>query len=319
MKTLVAKSMVLALLVLPLQVAIGWSTHPYACGRRDHLDRLVADGVTTIHFGDSVQRSTSPADRDRRNLHEMLQAGLADERMGSLQSDAGSMELYLACARYLARQDRRPRRLLIPVNLRSFSPEWDPRPEYQLRLELLRLRFGDPIALGFRTPLSLWKIYPLHPLSREEYHRMPVVADGRRIASVGELIEGSRTAPGKTRLESQFLFRYGVALTPDHRKLRAMEAIVDTCRGAGMEPVFYVYPVDVAAAEGAAGPFLREQILRNVQLIRTRMTARNAKILDLSGALPSGAFDWQASGTPHEHLNEQGRGAVAAELQKFLQ
>ena len=129
MKTILAKVLLLAALVLPAQGVIGLWSYRVPCGRRDALDLHRKAGIETIHFGDSVQRTVSPKDRDSRTLHEMLQEAMGDERIGAVQGDSSSMEVYLACAQYLARMDHRPRRLLIPVNLRSFSMEWDPRPE----------------------------------------------------------------------------------------------------------------------------------------------------------------------------------------------
>jgi hypothetical protein len=314
MKTLLLKMSLLGILVLPAQVLWGHLRHREPCSRRDTLDVHRAGGVTTVHFGDSVLKHVAASDGDRRTLPQMVQDEAAGERMGVLQVDASTMELYHACAVYLARNDRRPRRLLIPVNLRSFSLEWDVRPEYQMRVDRLRLNIGDLLALGFLTPLSHWKIYPIHPVTPEQYRRMDVVACGRRIASVGDLMEGSRTAPGLSLLESQFLLRYGYELRPDHRKLKAMEAIVETCRRSGMEPWFYVNPVDLQAA----GAEVREQIARNVETIRTAMARRNGRLLDLSAALNSSCFDWKMTGLPNEHLNEQGRRRVAQALASFL-
>lgn len=314
MRTLLLKLSALGILVLSAQVLLGHVRHRQPCSRRDTLDVHRANGVTTIHFGDSVLRHVAAGDGDRRSLHQMVQDEAAGERMGMLQVDASMMELYRACAVYLARNDRRPRRLLIPVNLRSFSLEWDLRPEYQARVDRLRLTVGDVLALGFLTPLSQWKVYPIHPVTPEQYRRTDVVAGGRRIASVGDLMEGSRTAPGLSLLESQFLLRYGYELRPDHRKLKAMEAIVETCRRSGMEPWFYVNPVDV----GAAGAEVREQVARNVETIRAAMARRNAPLLDLSAALDSSCFDWKIAGLPNEHLNEQGRRRVARAVASFL-
>lgn len=316
MRSIALKLAVLAALVFPLQAAIGVWSYPYPSSRRDALDAHRAAGVTAVHFGDSVLRHVAAEDRDRRNLHGMLQAALPDERLGSVEGDGSSMEVYLACVQYLARQDRRPKRLLIPVNLRSFSMEWDPRPEYQARLDRLRLRYGDLAALGFRKPLSIWKIYPMTPLSREEYLRLPVVAQGRRIASVADLVEKDRTAPGMGRLESQFWFRYGYDLAPEHRKLAAMERLVAEARSAGMEPLFYILPLDLAAGERAAGPAFREQATKNLRTILHRVTG--APILDLSAAVGSDDFDWAHTGYPNEHLNERGRRKVARELESFL-
>jgi hypothetical protein len=314
MKTLLWKMSVLGMVVLSTQVLWGHLRHRQPCSRRDTIDVHRADGVTAIHFGDSVLTHVADRDGDRRTLHQMVQEEAAGERMGTVQGDASTMELYHACAVYLARNDRRPHRLLIPVNLRSFSLEWDLRPEYQARVDRLRLRVGDLLALGFLTPLSLWKIYPIHPVSPEQYRQMDVVAGGRRIASVGDLMEGSRTAPGLSFLESQFLLRYGYELRPDHRKLKAMEAIVETCRPSGIEPFFYVNPVDLSSA----GAEVREQIARNVETIRSAMARRNARLLDLSAALDSSCFDWKSAGLPNEHLNEQGRHRVARALASFL-
>ena len=101
MKTVLLKVLVLAALVLPVQAAIGFWSYPRPCERRDALDRHRSEGATIVHFGDSVQREVSPADRDPRNLHEMLRDAVRGERIGQMQSDGSPMEVYLGCAQYL--------------------------------------------------------------------------------------------------------------------------------------------------------------------------------------------------------------------------
>jgi hypothetical protein len=311
------KTALLAALVLPLQLLIGSRLNRRPFERRDGIEKDFAEHVSILHFGDSVARHVAAADRDRRTLPAMLQDRMGDVRIGTSQGDGSSMELYEAFVRYVAGREGRPARVLIPINLRSLSQEFDPRPEYQFRSDRLRLRFGDEVALGLEKPLSLWKIYPLNPRSREQYLSLPVEVDGQQVASVRDLLTGNRSIPGREQVPSQFAFRYQYSLTPEHPKIRAMERIVEVCRGAGMEPLFYIYPIDVESGEGLLGPSFRERVEKNVSTIRGRMEARRTKMLDLSRELGSSHFDWKP-GFPNEHLSETGRQRVADALAQFL-
>jgi hypothetical protein len=96
-----------------------------------------------------------------------------------------------------------------------------------------------------------------------------------------------------------------------------MERIVEVCRGAGIEPLFYIYPVDVESGERLLGASFREQVGRNVSTIRGRMEASRTKLLDLSRELGSSGFDYDP-GFPNEHLTESGRQRVAEALTEFL-
>jgi hypothetical protein len=317
MKRILFKAAVLIALVLPLQALMGgWlARRPFP--RRDAIDQCLADRVDLLQFGDSLARHVSEKDLDRRPLAEMVADLLPDLRVGTLQGDGSSMELYEACVRYIARQANRPKRVLIPINLRSFSHEWDTRPEYQFRADRLRLRWGDTLALGFQTPLSTWRIYPLNPLTHEQHLRLPVEVDGRPLAVVRDLLEDQRSIPGWEPLPSQFAFRYLYTLEPGHRKLKSLASIVDVCRGAGMEPLFYIAPVDVEGGQAALGPMFRDRLGRNVDILLRRLDGLQAKYLDLSRELDSAAFDWKP-GFPNEHLNERGRLRAGEALANFL-
>ncbi len=317
MNRILLKAAILIALVLPAQALIGGRLGRRPLPRRDAIDRCLADRVKLLQFGDSLARHVSKDDLDRRTLAEMVADRLPDLRVGTIQGDGSSMELYESSVRYLARQATRPDRVLIPINLRSFSHEWDTRPEYQFRTDRLRLRWGDTLALGFGTPLSLWRIYPRNPLTHEQHLRLPVEVDGRPLAVVRDLLEERRSIPGWEPLPSQFAFRYLYTLDPAHRKLESLGNIVDVCRGAGMEPLFYIAPVDVESGQAALGPMFRDRLGRNVDTLLRRLDGLQTKCLDLSRELDSAGFDWKP-GFPNEHLNERGRLRVGEALGSFL-
>lgn len=317
MKRILLKGAAFALLVIALQVPLELLRGLAPIQPRDALDARRSP-PDIVYFGDSVLESVAPGDADRRDLMVLLRDLLPDRSVGTIQGAAYGPELFEAFARYVARQPARPSRLLISINLRSFSPEWDPRPEYQFQAEKFRLHHGDLAAAAFLRPLNAFKAYSLTPISPAEYRIRPVTREGRPVGLVRDFLPLLVPPPGMSLEEGQFVFRYMNTVTPDSRGILALRRIAELCRKTGMEPRFYVTPVDVETGTRAVGPGFRQQVAANVAVLRESLAAENVRLLDLSALLDANAFDWRRNLVPNEHLTERGRAALARELAALL-
>jgi len=316
MKRILLKGAAFALLVIALQVPVELLRGVPSIQSRDALDAR-RDPPDILYFGDSVLDSLAPGDADRRDLVGLVRDLLPERSIGTVQGAAYGPELFEAFVRYVARRPARPPRLLISINLRSFSPEWEPRPEYQFEAEKFRLRHGD-LAAAYLRPLNAIKAYSLTPISPGEYRARPVFREGRPVGRVRDFLPLLVPPPGMGLEESQFVFRYMNSVTPDSRGVRALRRIAGICREAGMEPRFYVSPVDVDSGSRAAGPGFRRQVAANVAVLREALAAERLPLLDLSALLDRDAFDWRRNLVPNEHLTERGRAALARELAALL-
>ena len=94
--------------------------------QRNQLNRAIRDQREIIFFGDSTMGALGRNDRDKRPIGKMLEDRLK-EKVSMIAGSAYSMEIYHAFCTYLkAHAERLPRWIIIPINLRSFSPVWDP-------------------------------------------------------------------------------------------------------------------------------------------------------------------------------------------------
>jgi len=191
-----------------------------------------------------------------------------------LVSHAGyGMEVYLRFAEYLARQPARPRTLVVPVNLRSFSALWP----YSFELERLRLAWGDLLGVGLYRPMTGLKLLPAPPAP------------------------GTPPHSGEDFLDAA----YGHPIRPNHPRLLALRRLTEVCRQAGMQPLIYVTPVDVAGGDAA----FRAQIAANVEVCRGVASG----LLGLSAAVTE-----RSEFIGYEHIAERGRRQVASELTRSL-
>jgi hypothetical protein len=316
MRRLTVKLLVLAAILAPLQTWVGYRTQDHTFPARDHLDALCDRPVEILVFGDSVADWRAGKDLDRRSIAEMMEDSLGRGQVALLSGPAFGAELFDAFTEYAAGRDRRPKVFVVAVNLRTFSPVWDLRPEYQFREAQLRLRWGDVLGLGWAKPLSSLGVYRGFPVNSAEYRAMPVIRGDREAGTIGDFLDGTGRVAQLPPQERFFALAYEYPLKATHRKLVAFRNLARTCLRAGIRPLLYVTPVDLESADRAAGPALRAQVRRNVDLIRGELARDGVTLLDLSEAAPSSEFDWHEA--PNEHLNEHGRRRVAKAVAEAL-
>ena len=112
-----------------------------------------------IYFGDSTIYTLGVGDKDKRTTSEMVEEITPCYSLGSITHAAYQMDIYLEFCRYITRQKQHPSFIIIPINMRSFSPEWDRRPQYQFEMEKIILRGGllKQLLLAFYKPLRVFK------------------------------------------------------------------------------------------------------------------------------------------------------------------
>jgi len=269
MKKLAPRFLALFALAFAVQIPVGHLLDGKPFETRDRLDRGLADKVDVVYLGDSVLESVSARDADKRNIAQLIEG-----QSVVLVSHAGyGMEVYLRFAEYLARQPARPRTLVVPVNLRSFSALWP----YSFELERLRLAWGDLLGVGLYRPMTGLKLLPAPPAP------------------------GTPPHSGEDFLDAA----YGHPIRPNHPRLLALRRLTEVCRQAGMQPLIYVTPVDVAGGDAA----FRAQIAANVEVCRGVASG----LLGLSAAVTE-----RSEFIGYEHIAERGRRQVASELTRSL-
>lgn len=285
------------------------------------FDRYLAQGVDLLYLGDS----TLMLPVGEVTTGEILQELLPDRRVGQVAHPAYGFELFHDYAAHMDRHGASPQTLVLPINLRSFSPAWDKRPAYQFEKESTILEMGLPLARVLLRPLEAFGFFR-PSISQQAFLDAPVydgdeivgqVRDFETLAADEILEEGAEITYREVELEDEetaqavLTYHYMLALESDHRKLDAMVAVAELAAERGVNAIFYLSPVNVEQGERFLGSEFGERLADNIQVVQSRLDAvalDRVKLLNLAFDLP--AYDF----TDMEHLTETGKEYVAEQI-----
>jgi hypothetical protein len=290
------------------------------------FDRYLTEGVDVLYFGDS----TLILPVGEVTTGEILQEFLPDRRIGQVAHPAYSLDLFYDYVVYMDRHGEWPDTLVMPVNMRSFSPAWDMRPSYQFEKERKILAMGLSSARLFLRPLEIFGFFQ-PSISQQAFLDTPVydgnVLVGRvrdfETLAVDEVVQGkTKNAYREVKLEDQktaqpvLTYHYMFNLEPDHRKLDAMIAVAELAAARGVNVIFYITPVNVEQGERFLGQPFSERFTHNIRVVQSRFDAAsldNVTLLDLAFDLPSYDF------IDLEHLTETGKEYIAEQITLAIQ
>lgn len=276
----------------------------------------VSDCTDVLYFCDSTNRWVDDSDTDVRSISEMTQAAFPTLTISAADRNSFHAGVYESLVTLLADRNQLPKVLVVPVNLRSFSPAWDRRPECQFDDLQDHIRYADrKWRLGL---IAVSKMFPAsndNATSDDAYNSLPVYRGSQCIGCVADFENESYEVPTPARTRNKFVYHYMYPLEADHRRLHSLVRLAQIAREHGSQAVFYITPVDVSSGIRLVGEEFQSQVERNIRVIRSQLEA-HGPMLDLAFDLPSDAFAWHLY--PNEHLNQDGRRYVASALEASI-
>lgn len=318
MKGLILKLVLLFILVVLVQLIVGH--HRFEIDSRiESLDMQLKEGIDTLYLGDCTNTSHRKWETDRRTLASILEKKIPGHKLGVLTYNSYHMEIYLEFIRYIAKSKHRLKRVIIPINLRSFSPSWDRMPQYQFEKEKILLKGGMVAAFlrAFYRPLRLLGI-DWYTISREEYLDTPVFKGTIQWGKVRDYNRIYLKKYSKEDIKGKILLFYMFSLSQEHRKIHSMISLARIGLQNNIQILFYITPIDYQSCEGYFPGEFTKRINENSLLIKNLLKKENTPVLDLSTALDSSCFTWTDTFYPNEQLNIMGREKVAEYLSLFL-
>lgn len=312
-RRLLTKLALLAGVLATLQIAAYWAFPERGVPSPVLLcDRFLAEGRDVIYFGDSTLYRGHPEEGANPTLPKRVADALPGFALGAIAHDAYHPVLYASFCRYFAKKPKRPKLVIVALQLRAFSVERDRRPEYQFERERLFLRYGNSLLRAFFTPLATWGVFDLEPISQEDYENTPVSDGDDLLGTVKDLSPPPEVGLNEQTVGPFITLCYMYRLTPDHRQLRALVDTAKVCEDAGMAVLFYVSPVDYELGNTLYGDSFGQRIRENVAVIAASLEGRNAVFLDLAMSLERSAFVLDSF--PDGYLREEGKQFVAMAL-----
>jgi hypothetical protein len=288
-------------------------------------ERLDTEPVDVLFLGDSVVAAVGECDVGDRGLDGWLE-DLTTHSLLSVSEGAFAPLMYRDLLDVVSERRFKPRLLLFPINLRSFSDDWYNEPGYQFELERLRarVRFGSFSLADLAEFLKLR--YSSSIEERKNDRLLEHVVAGDRDLGTREAVLARARIPAEPALECdpameeryreelgiRFTLNYMGSVEPDHPWFQDLLATVAKARRSGIEVLTYVTPINVEDGARLVGPALVERVRANTEVIIQVLRDHDIPYLDLSRSLARERFIDRRCAC--EHVDDHGRRFIADEL-----
>lgn len=315
MKNIISKILVLLFIVALLQSALTPFLNTFNTPIEiKELNEYLKDNVDIIYFGDSTLLHSAENDSDKRSIAMMLHDRVPRLKIKGMFHGAFNADIYLPFCSYITKQHSRPKTVIIPINMRSFSPEWDMRPQYQF--EELKVFLGENNFLkNFYKPLSIFKYNPYRVTQRQFENSLIFNGDEPigRVKDFNWTIHKYYKRNLEEFIKKIFLYFYMGSLKEEHRKIQSLVGIARTTKQSGIKVIFYITPIDYETGEKYLPKQFLERLGHNTNVIISSLLKEGVDVLDLSKDLKTELFDYTLPWI-NEHLNERGRNYVADKI-----
>lgn len=256
---------------------------------------------------DSVFVSVAKADEDQRPLERTVPGLFPGLRTSVIALTGANIPLYREFLEIILGNRALPGLLVLPLSIRSFSPQWMCKPFYtydQLRRELSGYRTEG--RYGPDREVDVEEDQPL-----DEYARLraefPILGE-RGLLDVEKEIKSLKHDPARRSLRPKmaYIFFYLFAFDRGHPHLALWRELFARAAKAGLRILVYIMPVNVERCRKEVGPEFDRVFKANAALLRdfAAEQARNhgVRVTDFLEVMGRECFyDYT------EHLNQEGR------------
>lgn len=323
MRNFFLKLMAFIALLLVAQVAVSAMVPPELPKEILALDQQLQAGVDTVYLGDSIL--IYPAGEP--TIPEILRDLVPNHTIGDIAHPAYHLDLYERYVNYLVKHKSQVETVIIPINMRSFSPEWDLRPTYQFEREKTILTYGPALSTVFYRMFDTFGLFD-SPISQADFQEAAVFNGDQPVGEVAEfeeLIGASTTAPEAgpndfayhasipsedevEALKATLVYYYMYRLDQHHRKIQSLKATSRLLLENGIKPIFYITPINYELGETHLGQAFQQQLAENTAVVERVLRRKDVDVLNL-------VFDLEAYNfIDTEHLTENGKTYIAEVL-----
>ncbi len=216
---------------------------------------------------------------------------------------------------YISQQQHKPEAVIIPVNLRSFSPVWEYNPTYQFEKARFVLTSRTPLLYHFYEPLAVFRAVNANTILWTNYYKLPVYYGNTQVGTVNDFDNKVKFASTtEENIRKKFIVAYMSALKDSDNNLIYLKKTIDIANKSGIKVFLYITPVDYEMGEKYVGSDFLKMVRSNVNTVCSSMAKKNINCLDLSLSLEH--KDFFSPPYPVEHLNQDGREYIAEQITK---
>lgn len=261
-------------------------------------------GTDVLYFCDSVNRTTILQETNKLAISEMLQKLMPQYVIKDISHDGYHPFIYLEFCRFLMKQEKKPRLVIVHVNMASFG--WAKQEQFKFQKECLFLKYDTPLLIMLYKPLTIFKA--IAPIRSWNEITVANRQEQQSLATADDAMEF-----GRKSISDLFL----VPLTHEHPQIRALLDIGCLLRDNGIRVLFYITPSNYEQGSFYVGDSFLPRLTANIFQVRSALESENFRVLDLSFSL--GIEYFLKDGTiQHSHLYAKGKQFVAQQLSRAV-
>lgn len=263
-----------------------------------------------LYLGDSVLERTAREDSDTRTVDQMAADLLAGSySLSCFSRPAYHMTVFYYLLAVLRSMRHQPQTVILPINMRSFSPQWDLNPAWQFEEEIAALKKYSETR---RISILRQNADALTFSERERLLELKYPFTNLRC--LGQFLDVVDSRPTNTeevfyRRKQIYIFHYLHTLSSSHRRLIYLEKILNLLSGTGIKLFTYITPINHQGGVRHVGNGFIDGIRANVLTVKNVISPylQNGNIcfLNFEEYLTSEYFFHPDELT--EHLNQFGR------------
>lgn len=278
------------------------------------LAQTIEEQPDIIYMGDSVLLRTGE-EENQTPLKDLVVEHLKPCETRVVSHPAYHSTVYRAYIEYIAGQPDRSQMVIIPINLRAFSPSWAERPEWQFDELLIVGREG-------RNPLfHFWlALKASSNLSPAEYSSLPVYYQNQKFAVIGDFpilteydMPPEEIAPFNA---GQMKMDYMYSIDPSQDRIIDLVRLVEVSKENNIPIQLYYTPIDFERGVSLNGEEFRRQVEHNIEEINNLLLPYDVEPLNLAFDLPFEEFSSEVY--INEHLFFEGRDYVSSQLKQAI-
>ncbi len=266
-----------------------------------------------IYFGDSVYVRISKNDADIRSLKELI---LEDNHYASVFAMQGMYSLhYLIILGYLIDKGLKINKLILPLNLRSFSVQWNMNPDWRKHRQLNYIES----KIKNQNILNIIKKSKPSQIGVNEYKISSIkssqVKGDFSIRDYHDIIKNHRQSESllTTKKKNIFIMHYLYVMNKNNFVLDCWRSLIKLAKIYDINLMLYYNPINHEYGSSLFNGAFNNILDSNIKLINEELFP--VCPVDFSRVIDSNGFFSKSEST--EHLNEVGRLILFNELKKI--
>jgi len=283
-----------------------------------------------VFFGDSSIRAVGLCDTGTTGIDQWLKK-ITKYSVLPAESPAFSPIVYQDFISAVTNRLYKPKTIIIPINLRSFSAQWFTNPNYQFYTDRIKARIKYH-AFSLDDFLNYIRYQYTDKLDQEilSWDRTPIDYGNDYLGTRTSLLERMKMPSGAIvdcnpalkivyheQLRLMFLYRYMNWINSDHKMLDYLDETIIQARNNNIDVVVYIMPVNIEDGEMFVGKTFKPRIQENIETISKRILSHDIEFINLAFSLPPERFVDKRYVC--EHLDDLGRKYVAGKIAVRLQ